>query len=531
MSQDAICIMTLMWETAKKHDIDVISALQHRDVTSRVPESARDVWIDIWMQLLTSPKAVAQLPPGKGVAATTRKMEYPDNLQISCNKDPEQPRSISENNTNASAQSIVARSRSRSHSSNSNTELSSKARASVSIEEQEGVALPVLKDEASAGPPAESNSYHRQFSKESNATSSPLTRQRTLSKESSDSRRAETFKRPRSLLGASNELGSEKMWDDYLRHFSVYDLNWLSDAFDALQPINGCVPLESAVMITTTLVSDAFHCEQAEMDQQDAYDLLGTIMACEPEVATLSFKTFLAFVAAAQDKILKDDPQAGYSYQEALELKSTFKAHLRGDANALKTQDIFDLMKSMNQEPGSHELQQKIRQLIHEVDVDRSGTIDLQEFFHFMRKVEQAKDVRERAREHLLIGESKFSQDEIQRFQELFNKYSEESEDGSFSFRDLTDILSGLSQIIVSSGHLSEGSIEITPDLKKELAGHLREVMGIGREVMKVGQTLNDISFGEFLLLFRRLVDTDFASMGMYVLRLVLERTAEAAEL
>eukprot|EP00746_Dinoflagellata_sp_MGD_P007739 gnl/MRDRNA2_/MRDRNA2_115385_c0_seq1.p1 gnl/MRDRNA2_/MRDRNA2_115385_c0~~gnl/MRDRNA2_/MRDRNA2_115385_c0_seq1.p1 ORF type:complete len:690 (-),score=76.23 gnl/MRDRNA2_/MRDRNA2_115385_c0_seq1:106-2022(-) len=298
-------------------------------------------------------------------------------------------------------------------------------------------------------------------------------------------------------------ISHDDLWHKYLKHFSTDDLNWFADAFQSVgKDESGCIPLEAAVQIVLVYMGANFHCQEVHMGVADAYDALQTFMPGQREVSKLNFELFISFIAAAQNLLLRNCPRAGWSHQKSLSLKATFKAHLKrrhhesfNSEPALRTQEIFEVLHSLNQGPNSVEEQQEVVQLIKDVDVDDSGTIDLEEFHQFMRQVDQVCAARKRRQEHTLMCQSNFSEAEVDGFHDLFTAH--QGADGKVSLRSLAHLLSIL-------------DIEMTMELKKELAGHVQQVLGIN--------TLQySFSFGEFLVVFRRLIDTNFAYISTYL--------------
>lgn len=305
------------------------------------------------------------------------------------------------------------------------------------------------------------------------------------------------------------------LWEKYLKLFTAEQLIWLSDEMSKFAgPAGELVHHEIAVEISADW-NRANQTLQNPKPTPDVVDELWTeIFRGRATPEYVNYEELIAFVYASERRVIKADQFAGFGMDELESLTAAFKEFCDKvpGKKALLTRDIFDVMQSLgNDLSGNDFMQNRIHEFIKEADVDQSGDIDSAEFLQLMRRIQLHDEDMKREEEHKLIVESGFSEEEIDNWQQLFIFYQDE--DGTFSEKHLRSLLEAI-------------DVTLQPDEKKQLHVMIEEVQKAVKSEDGSDCT-KPFTFGEFLSLFRKLMDMDFALMETSTRQLTKDRKEE----
>lgn len=296
------------------------------------------------------------------------------------------------------------------------------------------------------------------------------------------------------------------MWEKYLKHFTNEQLNWLSEYFEEMGQWEisqsceeGFVSKEQAAHIAAAWCEEHYSCDNPRPAVNDVNDII--LEVAGQNLDYLAFDHLVFFVAKVEGRVLRADTRAGFSETEVLTFKETFVDHCRGESNknALSTLEIFEVLEDLGYDNFTMDQKNLIRTFIQEVDFDKSGDIDLLEFLQLMRKVYVSQAQMERQNEHEHIRDSKFTDAEIDSYHDLYNHFA--NDDGTFSQMNLREVIQNL-------------EIDLDVERKKQLDQMVNSVLKKPNRRLKQGDKPQDLlTFGEFLLLFRKMMDVDFADI------------------
>lgn len=301
------------------------------------------------------------------------------------------------------------------------------------------------------------------------------------------------------------------MWEKYLKHFTNEQLNWISEFFeDFSQENDGYITKEQAAHIATVWVEDHYQCDNSAPTPKDVQEIIVEVVGRPAD--WLTFEHLVFFVAKCEHRILKADQRAGFSESDVLTYKETFLAFCKGESNktALTTIDIFEVLEDMGYDNLTLDQKQLIRGFIAEADIDKSGDIDLMEFLQLMRKVNASQAEMDRQSEHEFIKEANFNDGEVDSYHDLYNHFS--GEDGNFSQMDLREVICNLD--IELDLERKKQLDQLIQSVKKRKDGVLKKDANKNRRGSQEGPNVVLLTFGEFLLLFRKMMDIDFAGMN-----------------
>jgi Ca2+-binding EF-hand superfamily protein len=285
----------------------------------------------------------------------------------------------------------------------------------------------------------------------------------------------------------------EFMWQKYLKHFTSPQLDWLSAQFDSYdENMAGMISLEDAIYVVMSWMKYSYRCENPEPTDDMVKAALES--CSRGQLDNLTFEHVVSFTKHCERKILNIDGMAGFPEDDVLEFKSVFKDFCKqkgidgGDKPpALSTLDTFAILEELGRDCGEKESQERVIEIIKEVDENKSGDLDFLEFLHLLRQV-QAQDANTaRKREKELIQQSGFSDSEVEKFHQLFDLY--QGQDGTFTVESLREMFTKI-------------EITMTPERRKYLAGMVHKVTDN-----------NLLTLGEFLVLLHDLLEEDFAEM------------------
>lgn len=290
-------------------------------------------------------------------------------------------------------------------------------------------------------------------------------------------------------------------WNKYLKYFNTEELNWLSENFESLSSGNR-ISVADAVEICVGWNEQNHCCKVSEPSEEMVERALYQIRTGgERAVAYINFEKLIQFVRICEKEVLMKDELAGWDEGSIDELSMVFKLHCkggeilkRGCKGALSTQNIFDVLETGGRAALTHEEKKDVVEIIKEVDIDRSGDIDFEEFLKLMKKVQLMDGTVERKREHDLIEACRLSDSEIAGYQETFDLHC-----GDEGF--------GLKQFC----KLFRGFRDWGPEETQRVGEKMRSIVDSRRNLYPEDSETDPIlSFGEFITLISRLIDEDF---------------------
>jgi len=218
-----------------------------------------------------------------------------------------------------------------------------------------------------------------------------------------------------------------------------------------------------------------------------------------------------AFVQRAlqlrRERCLTFRETAGYSPEEVEEMQEHFKHFDADDSGAICNSELRSLLENYFPElSASAKLRPYLLQLMAEVDADKNGELDFQDFLRFMRQVHDLQERDLAKKEQLAVRETRFEHEEIEGFRDVFLNAAlpADGERKQFltelSFNDLAKMLADICPLGAENRGLLFNIYEDVVDSRSQGA-----------------------DFPEFLRIMRRLLDDDFAN--------VKEHTREAGEI
>lgn len=336
----------------------------------------------------------------------------------------------------------------------------------------------------------------------------PVNVTRKVSKSSAFWHRSKT--RTETFEALENVESPDFMWNTYLQHFPPEQLDWISVYFEQLDAMQeGRIPTEEGIDIAIqwcgrflTLVEPVPH--QGLID-----DALAECTRDGHASRHMSFEHLVRFVRVLQTKALENDENAGFGEDEMDDLSDAFMEYstekvqrnslgneVGAKRRSLSTLETFNVLEFLGRQTSSPNEQTPVVELIKQVDKDKSGDLDYLEYLQLMRKVRMIDAVADRAVEHRHIIDCGLTDQEVEQFQELFLQF--QSEEGTINTDDLRTMMWSLPRIAYGIDIKAE---ELNKDQKK----HIIEVV----DTMGV----EDLTFGEFLQVIRKLMDEDFCDM------------------
>lgn len=291
------------------------------------------------------------------------------------------------------------------------------------------------------------------------------------------------------------------MWEKYLKHCTAEQLNWLSEEFENNEKdVHGGMPIEEAVRIVEDWIVLTHECENPTPDPAAVKECRAAALGSRG--VTMGYEQLVTFVSLCEQRVLQADRKAGFSEMEVLELKAAFLEHAtdRGFNDktrlSLSTLDTFNVLTTLGRNCASPRYQKNVIEVIKQVDKDKSGDLDFEEYLQLVRKVQMSDAAISRQNEHAQIHSSGFSDEEIEGFQELFMYWS--TPDNKFKFQQMLSLLD---------------SMEMTLDqqLKRQLLEIIKVEAGANYDNSK--EDSECIIFGVFLMVLRRLFEKDFAGI------------------
>jgi len=184
----------------------------------------------------------------------------------------------------------------------------------------------------------------------------------------------------------------------------------------------------------------------------------------------------------------------GYSHDEIRGLQQVFQEYdtdhsgnITNDELGCLIKDLFPVM--------SPDLRLLLDELMREITMNGSGSLDFQDFIRIMRQFHDIQTQEQNNKERQATEESGFRTEEVQDFREMFLACDE----------------AGVHELMLSDIKKMLANICVIGDKQlAELAGHFREV---SKRWGKSEDHRDRIDFPEFLLLMKKLIEVNFANI------------------
>lgn len=192
---------------------------------------------------------------------------------------------------------------------------------------------------------------------------------------------------------------------------------------------------------------------------------------------------------------------AGYTAFELQELQRVFAAYDTNGNGCVSHKELRNLLEdALPDIAHSAKMRPYLRKLLQDVSTDNAGNLDFHGFLQLMRQVHDHEEHERVAKEHLAVKEAGFNRREVEEFRELYMGGDIEN-----SCRELT--FAAFRRMIGTVCPVGERNTQTLTDI-------------FNSTVLERDGT-RTADFPEFLLLMRKLLDTDFGGLA--------ERTQNAA--
>jgi len=208
------------------------------------------------------------------------------------------------------------------------------------------------------------------------------------------------------------------------------------------------------------------------------------------EDANWEFSDAVRFTFHLQKLYLQDRPNAGFVAGDVNYYKGVLSKYDTG--SGLHTRELFDPLGELGFTFTTLLEQNFLIDLVKAVDLDKSGTIDFDEFLHMMRTLYDRNYVSQRKREYSLVVRSGMALTECEDWFGLYKVVQSGSESSKgISLSDLRDLLERI-----------------------DLTWTYKENLRLTRWLRECDEDSNGmIDFGEFCCLVKKMWDTNFANI------------------
>jgi len=187
----------------------------------------------------------------------------------------------------------------------------------------------------------------------------------------------------------------------------------------------------------------------------------------------------------------------GFSTKEVAELRSLFKYYDDDDSGEIRNKELVRLVEHAFPEMAhDREMRPELMKIMAEVDTDGSGSLDLRDFLRLMKLLRELQDARTVMKEKEVIKATGLSTADVDGFRELF---LDSDVDGSSNLT-LEEVIAMIGTITPLGAKYMKELTVIFGEVAHRNAGPLRE-----------GVVVDSLDFSGFLLLIKRLFDTNFA--------------------
>lgn len=224
----------------------------------------------------------------------------------------------------------------------------------------------------------------------------------------------------------------QKIEEEIARYASYADcyffseIMYLSDCFDQAYPNGvGRIPERACMEITGTWMQHRYprrldtYDTQPDLLQQAASDLSLDL------TQGVNFMQVVKLVYNYQDLHLSREASAGFKRSEVAYFEKRYKGYDK-NGEGLKARALWSIFGDMGIHFRTHDEQLWMIETVKEMDKDKSGTIDFDEFCQLVRKIVDKRQQDARSREHSLIVQSGMSFPEAEEWHTIFEIYDED---------------------------------------------------------------------------------------------------------
>mmetsp|Transcript_82627 Transcript_82627/g.183496 ORF Transcript_82627/g.183496 Transcript_82627/m.183496 type:complete len:1087 (+) Transcript_82627:87-3347(+) len=190
----------------------------------------------------------------------------------------------------------------------------------------------------------------------------------------------------------------------------------------------------------------------------------------------------------------------GFSSEQVAELKARFQKFDTDSSGDIGRKELVtlieDIFPHMAHDPA---VRPQLAAMIKEVDMDGSGTLDLRDFIRLMDGLRELEQQDKRDKEMKAVANSGFSPREVAEFRDLFLHSGKADH---LAIRDLRAMIKSICPL---------GDKNMA-----ELNEHIKYVAGasLPADAIHGSAEVSDLDFPDFLLLMKRLMDTNFAGIN-----------------
>jgi len=205
----------------------------------------------------------------------------------------------------------------------------------------------------------------------------------------------------------------------------------------------------------------------------------------------LGYDEFCDFVTKYRRlELVEFKRRAGFTVEEVEAYEQCFQEFDTDGGGDLSLKELMPLLEQLGRAPKTVIQRDKLTTLLAEVDGDKSGLLDFEEFLQLMRKFIAESDAEQLAKEKEVIKRTDFGTDEVSQWRAMFEQFDS---DGNMEF-----------DIDEATKLLRVAGIPMDASLINEFQ----------KIFHRVDEDRNGtVDFPEFLLLIRALVDVNFAGI------------------
>lgn len=209
------------------------------------------------------------------------------------------------------------------------------------------------------------------------------------------------------------------------------------------------------------------------------------------DATSLAFHEVVAFIYHYQNLHLIVEPTAGFGRKDLDMFSRTFDQYCKGSEGGAKAKQLWSILRGLGFVYTTMEEQHYIIDMVKSADVDKSGTISLDELLNLLRRIIEDLKIPSRSREHKLIVKSGMLLHECDEWVDIFAACANTS-GGSISILDMESIFSA----VLGMTFGKEGTLQMKEWL------------------VQVDEDSNEkIDFGEFICLVQKMWAADFCGI------------------
>jgi len=270
--------------------------------------------------------------------------------------------------------------------------------------------------------------------------------------------------------------------------------------------------------------------EDGYLDQEDTIEALrslGLVWENKPRLSTkltsihmvpgtplqTDLRTFMKLAAKRFSHLQQEArDQGGWSKKELVQLRARFDGFDEDGSGDVSNSELVGLVKSVFPEMASdHILRPQLLEIIKEADADGSGSLDFEDFIRLMRSVHDLKYSTMMEKERKAVKETHFSPPEVHDFRELYmEKACQHTSKLSLAeFREM------VARVCPMGERNSTSLTNLWCEVATRFTKHDIEEDDEGQDAasIKQRQIHREVDFPEFMVLMRRILDTNWGDV------------------